>query len=220
MNNSEKKPSDAWKWESKGYELGAHVRDLEIWAHEDAGYRKRTSANAECDVTMAVAADYSTGGERLTKQMAGARYIALPLYLDPPEAGVRLAQFMKDRSAKSLNIAGNGIYTMTEKGWSQEAVDQWIFNCVRTAHAIHPIWRIQSGGQTGADMSGAFAAKALGIPAKILFPKGFKQRGVDQSDFLNNPTELLAYIEARASELALGSTAADRAKNSTTSPSP
>lgn len=220
MNNSEKKPTDAWKWESKGYELGAHGRGLEIWAHEDAGYRKRTTANAECDVTMAVAADYSTGGERLTKQMAGARYIALPLYLDAPEAGARLAQFMKERGAKSLNVAGNGIYTMNEKGWTQGAVDQWIFDCLRIAHGIQPIWRIQSGGQTGADMSGAFAARALDIPAKILFPKGFKQRGIDQNDFLNDPTQLLALIDKRSSELALGQQAADPAKTSTTNPSP
>jgi hypothetical protein len=143
---------------------------------------------------MATAADYSTGGERLTAQVAQGRYIPLPLYLEPQEAGTRLAQFMTEHHAHSLNVAGNGIYTLHKKGWSPEAVYQWIYECIAAAHALRPIVRIQTGGQTGADMAGAIAAFKLAIPCVVLMPAGFKQRDVRERDFFVPPDELLETI--------------------------
>lgn len=189
------------KWIAKGYAFGGSKQGIELWAHSDRGYSKRTLANAECDITMAAAADYSTGGERLTKQVAGARYVQLPFYLDGDEAGRRLAEAMGKKSARSLNVAGNGIYTLEAKGMSQAQSDQWVFECISTAHAMHRIERIQSGGQTGVDMSGAVAAFALGIPAKILFPADFTQRHADGIDRAQDPSALLDLIEERSAAL-------------------
>jgi hypothetical protein len=188
-------------WKRMGFTLGSQVGCVELWAHTDTGYRKRTQANAECDVTMATAADYSTGGERLTKQMAAERYIALPFYLDADEAGRRLADWMGSRRARSLNVAGNGIYTLEEKGWSQETASAWILDCLSTAHAIRPIERIQSGGQTGIDWAAAVCSYKLGIPSLILFPQGFKQRGVDGIDKTQDPSQLITQIVSQAALL-------------------
>lgn len=187
------------------FKKGAAEGCVELWAHTDTGYRKRTQANAQCGATMATAADYSTGGERLTKQMAGDQYIPLPFYLDADEAGRRLAEFMASKRAASLNIAGNGIYTLEAKGWSQEGANEWLILCLATAHAIRPIGRIQSGGQTGIDWSGAVCAHRLGIPALILFPQGFKQRGADGVDKERDPTELMAQIRIESAKLGMNS---------------
>lgn len=185
---------DELNWRRRGFLLGGETQSVQLWAHSDPGYSKRTSDNAKCDVTMATAADYSTGGERMTKQFAGDRYIPLPLFLDADEAGRRLAEFMEARRASSLNVAGNGIATLVGKHWSQEAVNQWIFDCLSVAHALRPINRIQSGGQTGIDMAGAIAAHRLGIPAKILFPLGFKQRGEDSRDKPREASDLIQEV--------------------------
>lgn len=199
MNNNH---GDELGWQKRGCVLGAKFGAIELWEHSEPGYSKRTSDNAKCDVTMATAADYSTGGERMTKQFAGNRYIPLPLFLDADEAGRRLAEFMQKLGARSLNVAGNGIATLSVKHWTQEAVNQWIYECIATAHAIRPIERIQSGGQTGIDMSGAIAAHRLGIPAKILFPQGYKQRGEDSRDKPRQVLELISEIEASSAALA------------------
>lgn len=185
-------------WRRQGFTLGASGGGVDLWAHTDSGYRRRTQANAECDATAAIAADYSSGGERLTKQLAGPRYIPLPLFLEPDEAGRRLAEFMGQRKARSLNIAGNGIHTLDSKGWTQDAVDLWLFECLKVALGSHPVEWIQSGGQTGLDLSGAICAARLGVRAAILFPAGFKQRDIAGADMAHDPTALIETILARA----------------------
>lgn len=188
-------------WKSRGYAHGGRMGGVSLWAHDHPGYHKRTQANAECDATIAVAADYSTGGERLTKQVAGPRYLPLPLFLDPEEAGSRLKEFLEQRRARSLNVAGNGIYTLESKGWSQDAVDAWLHVCLRTGLLYRRLAWIQSGGQTGLDMSGAICAAKLGVPALILMPAGFKQRDATGSDSPQDPASLLALIHERARSL-------------------
>ena len=188
-------------WRRQGFVLGAEGSGVEIWAHRDPGYSKRTWENAQCEVTAAIAADYSTGGERLTKDMARDRYLPLPLFLDEDVAGERLGRFMATKSARALNIAGNGIHTLGKKHWSQDAVDLWLAKCLDSALRIHrPEW-IQSGGQTGLDFSGAICARHFGLPALILLPAGFKQRGADGVDRSKDPVALLADIEMRAAAL-------------------
>ena len=50
-----------------------------------SSYAPRTQVNASsADLTVAFATDYATAGERLTMKMAGYRYVAVPLELDPP----------------------------------------------------------------------------------------------------------------------------------------
>ena len=48
-----------------------------------SGYAGRTKENAKADITLAIAKDYYTPGERLTKRVVkelGNLYIALPLH--------------------------------------------------------------------------------------------------------------------------------------------
>ena len=149
-----------------------------------SGYRDRTKHNADAaGATVAVAADFTTAGERLTKNLAADKYTAIDIREDPEMAGKQLAAFMANKGTTTLNVAGNGIYTLIKHGWSQEQVNRHVYNLLAAAHAERPITKIVSGGQTGVDIAGAIAARVLGIPAEITLPKGYLQRnaaGVDQ----------------------------------------
>lgn len=95
-----------------------------------------------------------------------------------------LYRYCKQYDIKTLNIAGNGIYTLLGYGWGQCKVNQFVYDVLRpvTEHLL--ISSIMSGGQTGVDIAGLVAAYKLGIPCTGLFPKGFIMRdftGVDRS---------------------------------------
>lgn len=174
-------------------QLGIQQGSFALFEHQHPSYPPRTRLNAQmADLTCAIAADLSTAGERLTAQMAADRYLPLPLFLEPEEAAERLSKMMRDRRARSLNVAGNGMHTLHQKGWSQDRLDDWVLSAIRQAHAAFPIAWIHSGGQTGADSSGAVAALALGIPGRSLFPKGYRQRSEKGFDFSGDPAALMA----------------------------
>ena len=159
---------------------------IEIIAHKSSGYGPRTYANAhEGDLTIAVAANYKTGGERLTHKAAGDKFLALPLAMDAIEAARLLYRTLRDRDLKNpvINVAGNGMQTMNRNGFTQKFVNIRLLEILSPVHKHWPIAKVVSGGQTGADMAGGIAAHALDIPVKLHFPAGFKQRyadGVDQ----------------------------------------
>ena len=88
----------------------------------------------------------------------------------------------------SLNIAGNGIYTMKGK-YTQQQVDNFTYDLLKAVtespNLINKIESIRTGGQTGFDEAGAKAGIRLGIPTIILAPKGWKFRDVSGTDISN-----------------------------------
>ena len=109
--------------------------------------------------------------------------------------GVKSIERFKDGAASiefelyspslTLNIAGNGIYTLKGR-YTQSQIDNFTYELLKAVtdskDLIHPIELIRSGGQTGFDEAGIKAAIRLGIPAKILAPKGFKFRDENGAD--------------------------------------
>jgi len=91
-------------------------------------------------------------------------------------------------NAKSLNIAGNGIYTMKGK-YTQEEVDDFTYELLKAVIESptlkNKITSIRTGGQTGFDEAGAKAGIKLGIPTLILAPKGWKFRNISGQDISN-----------------------------------
>lgn len=156
------------------------ILQLEIFGK---GYRSRTLRNAEmAGATVAFAVDFATAGERLTRKAAGPRYLAIPLGGSGTEAARMLYRHLRALNAKTLNVAGNGIYTLDKFSWSQEGANAWVYRVMSTVHKHWPIEGVRSGGQTGIDIAGLVAAVALGIPATGCFPAGFLQRGTDGID--------------------------------------
>lgn len=166
-------------------------------------YPSRTKENADwSDVTIAFATDFNTAGEKLTKRVAGDKYVssALPAdsnYEDSLASNNEAAysyhanEIYKQLKAKGklnnikLNIAGNGIYSL--RGFTtQEELNEYITNVIKTLQNLGvTISEIRSGGQTGVDEAAIIAAQRLGIPNEVHATKDFKFRdefGKDISD--------------------------------------
>jgi hypothetical protein len=160
---------------------------LTILEHTSSSYAPRTYANAaKGDVTIAIAVDYTTAGEKLTHKAAGDKY----LKLDPKSSWIFTARELYSHLATRklntpvINVAGNGIYTLAKHGCDQKHCNLYVYNILAKVHEHWPIGEIVSGGQTGVDLAGGVAGYVLGIPTTMLLPKGFKQRFEDGIDIV------------------------------------
>lgn len=145
------------------------------------GYGHRTYINAaSADVTLAFAVDFTTGGEKCTKDAAlKANKLYIPINLDSKYWKTDIAYTAwKIEGLHSLNIAGNGIYTLSKYGISQSKCDEMVYHYIERLINEHGcnITSIRSGGQTGVDESGLKAGAKLGIETISFCPKGWKYR--------------------------------------------
>lgn len=166
------------------------------------GYRQRTIHNTRsAGLTAAFAVNFETAGERLTRSAAGTNYVAIPLSEGTLTSARLLYRALKHFDSHSLNIAGNGIHTLSTRNWHQDGLNAHLFEIISTVHKHWPLEKIVSGGQTGVDLAGLVCAFALDIPCVGTLPKGFLQRGVDGKDFENSAAEIRKQIENGAAAL-------------------
>ena len=162
---------------------------------ESSGYRQRTIENAEwSDLTLALAVDFNTAGEKLTKTAAGDKWAGLELKVISNSLAISeialsdIASRYKGQSIK-LNIAGNGIYTFNQYGISQEQVNEIVLIVIQLLRQYGvSISEIRSGGQTGVDEAGIIAAQRLGIPNEVHTTADWKFRGADGKDVKGEET--------------------------------
>lgn len=149
-------------------------------------YPVRTRENAEwSDITIALAEDFSTAGERLTQRVAGTKYVSHSLSSsNNPQA---IADSIYDQIASKgkvkdlkLNIAGNGIYTLNQPQEYYNNLLTEVLSILQSKGVT--ISAIRSGGQTGIDEAGIIAAQRLGIPSIVHTTSDFKFRGKDNKD--------------------------------------
>lgn len=177
---------------------------LIINAHEKPTYPPRTSYNARSsDVTLALAINLETKGEQLTKKIAGNKYIGFQLTDDIDDVVIarQLYSKMKKDNAHTLNVAGNGIYTLSSKGCSQDFINYFTYKIIAKVHQYWPIEKIYTGGQTGVDISGAVAGYLLGIPTEVTLPAGFLQRFENHEDVLGSREKVFDQIHNGALKL-------------------
>lgn len=159
---------------------------LIINEHKYDSYPPRTYYNAKsAGVTLALAVNLETKGEQLTYKAAGEyKYLGFQLNdeIDTLIIARQLYARMKRNNTHTLNVAGNGIYTLCEHGCSQEFINYFTYKVISKVHQYWPIEKIYTGGQTGVDISGAVAGYLLGIPTEVTLPKGFKQRFENHKD--------------------------------------
>ena len=190
---------------------------------QNTGYRERTIKNASADATIAIASDFESAGEKLTKSSVLNQN---KLYLPVSTEIFKSKDMIEDMSNKiveeisklgkfsvTLNIAGNGIYTLKKSiPGGQQSVDnftlQLLQNVVSKLKALNiTVESLRTGGQTGFDEAGAKAGFKLGIPTTILAPKGWKFRNESGVDISNealfkerfNTTERVATTEVETS---------------------
>lgn len=150
-------------------------------------YADRTRANAEwSDITIALAEDFSTAGERLTKTVAGNKYVSANISNDIStivnSIYNQLVSKGKTKDIK-LNIAGNGIYSLKD---TQSQYDAKLVDIIKGLQAKGvTISEIRSGGQTGIDEAGAKAGQFLNIKTTITSTSDFKFRNKQGVDISN-----------------------------------
>jgi hypothetical protein len=174
---------------------------LTIQEHKSSSYAPRTYHNAHsADLTVAIACDFSTAGERLTKQAAGDKYIHFDLNSDPVDCARLLYSRMKRYGVKTLNIAGNGIYTCTKYGFTQEQVNIFLLHMLSPIHEHIGIDHLYSGGQTGVDIAAGVCSVIMDIPCTITLPKGYKMRFEDGKDVNHTKEWVYDYVNKRVKE--------------------
>lgn len=149
---------------------------------------------------MAFALDFSTRGEKLTKELCKGYNklyvpVALPLTIMASKFSIEtsrldaIAEFIsKNTNQQSLdiNIAGNGIYGLP---YEQEDLDKWMRSFfVDFRMASFNLFTINSssnGGQSGSDEAGGKATASLGIKTTIRSPKGWRFRNKQGKDISN-----------------------------------
>ena len=169
---------------------------IDFQENQAGGYPARTKINASADATIHLGDNFETPGEKLTRKSVEEQdkiYIKLAttdrnlsnLNKESLSAAIRSSvDILNKFNAKTLNIAGNGIYDM--KGRTQEEVDEFTYTIlsgiVNSPDLKNKITSIRSGGQTGFDEAGAKAGVRLGIPTIVLAPKDWEFR-TNQGNF-------------------------------------
>lgn len=175
---------------------------MKLIEHKSPKYPPRTIHNAKsADLTVAIALDFTTFGEKLTHDAAGEKFVAIELGKDIREAAKDLYIQCRDRGVKVLNVAGNGEYTTNEHGWNQDRINLYVYQVMALVHKHHPLEMVISGGQTGADFAGGVAAELLGIPGVMTFPKGFLQRTITVKALTQTEAAVRATFEKQVEEL-------------------
>lgn len=171
---------------------------IEILEHESSNYAPRTKFNGKIsDVTIAFAYDLDTHGEKLTKKCAGSKYIGFQLNEILSEVAIvkEIYGFLLKKKAKTINIAGNGIYTLKKYGCNQKTINLFLYTILKKVHYHYPIEKVYTGGQTGVDLAGAVSAYLLGIDVVMTLPNGFKQRFDDGTDVFQTKEDIILKVE-------------------------
>ncbi len=153
------------------------------------GYKSRTIENARADATIAIAIHFNTAGEICTRkavEQMKKMYIQIDGHSFLSQSQIRVAASALSNGLfkiKTLNIAGNGIYTF-HKGITQEKLDKSMFQFLDTVFFLceYKPELIRSGGQTGIDEAGLKAADKLGIRTLCVAPKGWLFRDINGKD--------------------------------------
>lgn len=163
--------------------------NIDFQEEQSHGYKVRTIKNASADATLAFAVDFSTAGEVLTEKSVieqGKKYLPVHVFTITQSLIADLVvDALNECQAKTLNIAGNGLYTMKGR-YAQQEIDRLTFDflnsVINSPRLTTKIELIRSGGQSGFDEAGIKAAVKLNIPALILAPKGWLFRDIDGVD--------------------------------------
>lgn len=175
---------------------------INIREHSSSSYAPRTWHNAAQGVTLAVAVDFSTAGEKLTtkaSQKNGIIHVDALNFADNwLQASRDLYKMLRDKDIRVVNVAGNGIYTYARHSFTQEGVNNMVRMVLDQVHQHWTLEHVVSGGQTGADLAGLIAAAHLDIDCTGMWPKGYKMRFEDGIDVNHTPQQIMEILSRYA----------------------
>lgn len=175
---------------------------INVLEHKSSSYAPRTWHNAAQGVTLAIAVDFSTAGEKLTTKAAQKNGI---VHVDArnfatswlPSAR-KLYKMLKDSNCRVVNVAGNGIYTFSKYWFDQKTVNHMVYEILNQVHQHWKLDHIVSGGQSGADIAGLIAASQLDIDCTGMWPAGYKMRFENGVDVNHTPEQIMEIINKYA----------------------
>lgn len=91
--------------------------------------------------------------------------------------------------------------TFSRHDYTQQALNQLVFDVIQHLRAWYNVTAIRSGGQTGLDQAGLVAGLASGIPVHGHYPTGFRRRDQDGIDSNSTEEEIKHEIIQEASVL-------------------
>lgn len=145
------------------------------------GYAARTVHNCKVDLVIAIAKDFTTAGEILTRN-SSATY--LPIDYNNKEFSLervsKIRNYIHQLNPSTIHIAGNGIYTIKEP---QNEIDEWVYTLLW--QTLNKPVQIKNGGQTGIDEAAAKACHRMGLNVVINAPNGWAFRGISGKDIYN-----------------------------------
>ena len=170
---------------------------IQFIEHNEPSYTTRTIANAKsADFTIAFAINFKTPGEILTHKAAYCKYLAIDINDIIPESNFVLNKLLDilKRQPKSINFAGNGIYTLIEHGINQDRLDTIIeiiiLYTLKFTEGTKFI--VRSDGQTGVDEAALKAGDKLGLKTICLAPKNWLFRDINGKDHRHDPEAFCA----------------------------
>ena len=147
--------------------------------HSSKEYPPRTLYNVKhSHATLSINHDPSSAGARLVRKLV-AEYdrphfeSAYDVYF------LESASHFLDRIDAPeivLNVAGNGIGSFLEHGWSQFHVDDSIYELLSAVLPSSRVKTVRTGGQTGVDEAAAKSALRLGLEVVVTYPHGYRIR--------------------------------------------
>lgn len=184
---------------------------VEVKEFYSQAYGPRTQHNAKAaQLTCAFACDMYTAGEMLTKKCAGLKYLGFEITRENINSSDYLAEwcgkirrYVNNYKVKTINVAGNGIYTLVKYGVHQEEVNNLLFTILSDLKDNTKLQSVVSGGQTGVDIAAAVACYKLGIDCIITLPKGFIQRNKEGVDMVHTKEQIEQSIYTMSEHLQL-----------------
>lgn len=182
-------------------------------------YAVRTETNIKkSDITIAFANNWNTAGEQVTEKLANENkkpYVdinilksgILPVNIEDKIDEIVKAITKLKKDEITINIAGNGIYTLNIAGISQEQCNNFVYTVL---HGVQSKLKksnskiklnIRSGGQTGADEAGIVAAMALKLPSTVHTTKKWKFRNIKDEDVSNEKEFIERFSNSSTPEL-------------------
>jgi len=174
---------------------------LKINEHMSTGYAARTAFNGKkADLTIAFAVDHTTSGEILTKKVAR-NYLSINVVnMAPTDIVETIVKKCRDLKVTSINVAGNGMFTMNKHKYTQADVNMFIYVILSRVQSNYPIKKIYTGGQTGVDIAGAIAGYLLNIETEVTFPRYFLQKLASGKTITNTYKQIMSQIIDGAAE--------------------
>lgn len=160
--------------------------------HPQTGYAMRTWDNATLsDLTIAFAIDFNTPGELLTRKAAYGKYNNLLIghTLTEKDLGsfvLKIADKMQKCKFEKINIAGNGLQTLSIFGYDQQYADDFMLNFLSQLNEQVFCISVRSGGQRGVDEAALKAGDKLGLETICLAPKHWMFRDINGRDIIGH----------------------------------